>query len=112
MTNTVRALEPLLEPQERLDGLIAATFRRFGPRIVDLSYANPADGPTEQVRNVLKRVTEQFSGLSLQYTPCGGRNATRRAIAAQLCREYGLPFHPRDIVMTSGAMSGLNLVFR
>jgi aspartate aminotransferase len=112
MTNTVRALEPLLEPQERLDRLIAATFRRFGPKIVDLSYANPADGPTGEVRNALKRVTEQSSGLSLQYTPCGGRTATRRAIAAQLCQEYGLPFHPRDIVMTSGAMSGLNLVFR
>jgi aspartate aminotransferase len=112
MTNTVRALEPLFEPQERLDRLIAATFRRLGPRLVDLSYANPSDGPAGEVLTVLKRVTEQMRGLSLQYTPCGGRPTTRRAIAAQLNEEYGLPFQPRDIVMTTGAMSALNLVFR
>jgi aspartate aminotransferase len=112
MTNRVTALEPLLQPQERLDRLIAATFRRFGPRLVDLSYANPHDGPPAEVLGVLKRVAGERPGLSLQYTPYGGRTATRCAVAARLIREYGLPFHYRDVIMTTGAMSALNIVFR
>lgn len=112
MSTTWRTLERLLEPQEWFDRLIARAFGRFGPRLVDLSYANPSDGPSLEVLDVLKRVTSERTGLSLQYTPYGGRTATRRAIAAGLKREYWLPFQYRDIVLTSGAMSGLNIVFR
>jgi aspartate aminotransferase len=112
MSSTVRALEPLLQSQERLDRLIQAAFRRFGPRLVDLSYANPHDGPTPEVLDVLRRVSGERTGLSLQYTPYGGRTMTRRAVAARLTHEYGLPFHDRDVVMTTGAMSALNVVCR
>ena len=109
MPNTLASLSPLLEPQERLDRLFARAFRRFGPRLADLSYANPYDGPPAQVLHVLQRVTRECTGLSLQYTPYGGRVATRRAIAAALARRYGLAFDSRDIVLTSGAMSALNV---
>jgi len=112
MASTINELETLLEPQERLDRLIASTFKRFGPKLVDLSYANPYDGPAEEVLSVLRRVTAERKGLSLQYTPCAGRTATRRAIAAQLTHEYGLPFQFRDVIMTSGGMSALNVAFR
>ena len=112
MLSTVEALEPLLGPLERLDRLIAAAFKRFGPKLVDLSYANPYEGPPEEVMEVLRRVTAERKGLSLQYTPSAGRTATRRAIAAQLERDYGLPFRFQDVIMTSGAMAGLNIVFR
>ena len=112
MRNTVSALEPLLQPQERLDRLIASAFRRFGPRLVDLSYANPHGGPSADVCRVLERVTAECTGSSLQYTPYGGRTATRRAVADAVSREYGLPFEYRDVIMTSGAMSALNVVFR
>lgn len=105
-------LEPLLAPQERLDRLIAATFRRFGPRTVDLSYANPHDGPDEAVRDALARAVAEASGLELQYGPYGGRTTTRRLVASSLRREYGLPFDFRDVIMTSGAMAALNVVFR
>ena len=101
MPNTLRALEPFLQPQERLDRLIAAAFRRFGPRLIDLSYANPCDGPAPQVLDVLKRVAGERTGLSLQYTPYGGRPATRRAIAAALRASYRLPFQPRDVIAFS-----------
>jgi aspartate aminotransferase len=112
MSRAARELDGLLEPLERLDRLIAATFRQFGPRIVDLSYANPYEGPSEEVRGVLQRVAGDRSGLAFQYTPTGGRTATRRAIADRLRREFELPFEWRDVVMTSGAMSALNVVFR
>ena len=77
MQYTIKTLEPLLETQERLDALIASTFRRFGPRIVDLSYANPYDGPSEEVVSILSRVTADCRGLSLQYTPIAARMASK-----------------------------------
>jgi aspartate aminotransferase len=61
---------------------------------------------------VLTRLAGELTGLSLQYTPYAGRTATRAAVAAALRREYGLPFHDRDVIMTSGAMSALNIVSR
>jgi aspartate aminotransferase len=112
MSNTIPLLRPLLHPQERLDALLSATFRRFGPKVMDLSYANPHDGPPAHVMAALRRAAGECGGLSLQYTPCGGRTPTRCAVAARLIREYGLPFHYRDVIMTTGAMAALNIVFR
>jgi aspartate aminotransferase len=112
MSNTITALNLLLQPQERLDALLSAAFKRFGPRVMDLSYANPHDGPPAEVLAVLRRVATECGGLSLQYTPYGGRTPTRCAVAARLIRDYGLPFHYRDVIMTTGAMAGLNVVFR
>jgi aspartate aminotransferase len=112
MLTTLETLEPLLAPQERLDRIIAAAFGRFGPKLVDLSYANPYEGPPDEVMQVLRQVTAERKGLSLQYTPCAGRTATRRAIAAQLGDDYDLPFQFQDVIMTSGGMAGLNIAFR
>jgi aspartate aminotransferase len=112
MWRDIRTLEPLLNRQERLDALIAATFRRFGPRMVDLSFANPADGPSEAVLSILARVTADSKGLSLQYTPIAGRTSARRAVAIRLTQQVGLPFDYRDIVLTAGAMPALNIVCR
>lgn len=112
MSRTITTLQPLLDSQERLDRLIAASFRRLGPRLVDLSYANPSDGPSEEVLAILARVTAESKGLSLQYTPIAGRTPPRRAVAAALVRQCGLPFEYRDILLTAGAMPALNIVSR
>lgn len=107
-----KTLEPLLDPQERLERLIAATFRRFGARMVDLSFANPSDGPGDEVLSILTRVTGESRGLSLQYTPIAGRPSARRAVAARLARQFALPFDYHDIVLTPGAMPALNIACR
>ena len=112
MWREIRTLEPLLNPQERLERLIAATFRRFGPRMVDLSFANPADGPSDEVLSILTRVTAESQGLSLQYTPIAGRTSARRTVAARLAHQFALSFEYRDIVLTSGAMPALNIACR
>lgn len=104
--------EPMLKPQERLDRLISATFRRFGPKTVDLSYANPHEGPDEVVRAAVERAAAEATSLELQYGPYGGRTLPRRLIAGKLARIYGLPLEYRDIVMTAGATAALNVVFR
>lgn len=110
--HSISALEPLLEPQERLDRLITATMRRFGRNVVDLSYANAYDGPDEEVLRALEVSVREDRALSFQYTPYGGRTITRRLVASHLGQEYGLPFMFRDIIMTPGAMAALNVVFR
>lgn len=110
--SSISTLAPLLEPQERLDRLIASSFRRFGPRLVDLSFANPAAGPSDAVLAILARVTAEAKGLSLQYTPTAGRTAVRRAVAATLTRRLDLPFDARDVILTAGAMPALNIVSR
>ncbi|HSL20190.1 MAG TPA: aminotransferase class I/II-fold pyridoxal phosphate-dependent enzyme [Vicinamibacterales bacterium] len=112
MANTLAALERLLEPQERLERVIAAAFRRFGPRLIDLSYANPCDGPPAAVLDALKRAAGQLTGLSLQYTPYAGRPATRRAVSSALCREYAMSFRADDVILTAGAMPALNVAAR
>jgi aspartate aminotransferase len=112
MSMALTELEPLLEPQERLDRLITTAFRRFGPKVVDLSHANAYGGPDRQVRHALEDAVWEEGRLAFQYSPYGGRTITRRLIAEQLSEEYGLPFDYRHIVMTAGAMAALNLVFR
>lgn len=110
--NGIATLEPLLEPQERLDRLINTTARRFGRKVVDLSYANPHDRPDQTVIRALERAIHDDRALAFQYTPYGGRTITRRLVASHLGLEYGLPFTFRDIIMTPGAMAALNVVLR
>jgi aspartate aminotransferase len=112
MSSNIHNRQPLLDAQERLDRVIASTFTRFGPRTVDLSYANPHDGPSVEVLSILAHATAASKGLSLQYTPIAGRTAPRRAVAARLMRQLSLPFDYRDIVLTAGAMPALNIVAR
>jgi aspartate aminotransferase len=110
MWKAIDDLEALLAPQERFDELSAVARRRFGPRLVDLSYANPYDGPAPEVRRALQRSVDEDTELGFQYTPFGGRTTTRRLIASRLSQESGLPFAFRDVVMTPGAMAALNVV--
>jgi aspartate aminotransferase len=112
MQTAVDSLRPLLEPQERLDQLISATFRRSGRKVVDLSYANVHDGPDAEVRRALVEAAAGRGPLSFQYSPYGGRTGTRRAIAAALTTRFGLPFAYADVVLTPGAMAALNVVLR
>ena len=112
MKNTISDLEALLGPQERFDEVCAATRRRFGRGLIDLSYANPADGPDDEVRRALRLAIDEEKELGFQYTPFGGRTMTRRLIASKLSQEYGLPFTFGDVIMTPGAMAALNVAFR
>lgn len=112
MSTPLRDLEALFEPQERFAQLCAITFRRFGRKIVDLSYANPYDGPEEDVRRAIQVALAEERELAFQYTPYGGKTTTRQRIASKLREEYKLPFEYRDVIMTPGAMAALNIAFR
>jgi aspartate aminotransferase len=112
MMNSARDLESWLLPQERFAGLSATAFRRFGGRLIDLSYANPYDGPNEIVRQALHAALVEERELAFQYTAYGGRTVTRRLVASKLSEEYALPFDYRDVIMTPGAMAAINVALR
>lgn len=106
------AWAPYLRPQQRFDELAERAFREFGPRLIDLSYANAYDGPEARVVEAIRHALDQTDGLAFQYTPYGGSTTTRRLIATQFRTRFGLPMHYQDIILTPGAMSALNLAFR
>jgi aspartate aminotransferase len=60
----------------------------------------------------IRKALDDKRDLSFQYTPYGGKTDLRRVIATQLSRRFGQTLHFRDVVMTPGAMSGVNTVFR
>lgn len=105
------ALEALLEPLERFEQ-IRRRATRLGERLADLSYANPYAGAQEAARAALREALEEERLLDLQYAPFGGNTLARRAVADALRESHGLPFAFRDVVLTPGAMSALNVALR
>jgi aspartate aminotransferase len=104
-------LQDFLEPLERFE----ATRRkvaRLGDRLADLSYANPYGGIQEQAKTVLRETLDTDRRLDLQYSPFGGKTQIRRTVADSLRNSHDLPFVFNDVVLTPGAMAGLQLALR
>lgn len=98
----------LLEPLETFEA-IRRKAARLGDRLCDLSYANPYQGPQEGALAALRDALEERRLLGLQYSPFGGQTVARRLVADALRRSHGLPFAHRDVVLTPGAMSALQI---
>jgi aspartate aminotransferase len=104
-------LQLLLDPLERFEAQ-RRTVARLGDRLADLSYANPYEGAHRDVREALLQTLSEERSLDLQYTPFGGAALSRRAIADSLRERHRLPVSFRDVVLTPGAMSALQLALR
>lgn len=104
-------LQNLLEPLERFES-IRRKSARLGSRIADLSYANPYSGIQEQAKAILRETLDEERLLDLQYSPFGGKTPVRRAVADSLRESHNLPFSFSDVVLTPGAMAGLQLALR
>ena len=104
-------LHSLLEPLERFEAL-RKRASRLGSRLADLSYANPYGGVQEQARAVLRETLDTERLLDLQYTPFGGQTQARRMVADSLRESHNLHFTFNDVVLTPGAMAGLQLALR
>src|SRR5436190_4058013 len=99
-------------PQERFERLRERTLKRKAGRLHDLAYANAHDGPAPAALAAIRNALGTGRALDLQYTPYGGATLTRRLVAQQLGASLDLPLRWRHVVMTPGAMAGLNLLFR
>lgn len=106
------ALESYLAAQEAYELRRTAWVRGAGRGLCDLSYANPQDGPNEEVIRAMADALHEARPLDLQYTPYGGSTVTRRLVAHRLAETHREAFRWQDVVMTPGAMAALNVVFR
>jgi aspartate aminotransferase len=104
-------LQDLLEPLERFEST-RRKVARLGDRLADLSYANPYGGIQEQAKAILRETLDTDRLLDLQYSPFGGKTQVRRAVADSLRDTHNLPFVFSDVVLTPGAMAGLQLALR
>jgi aspartate aminotransferase len=104
-------LQDLLEPLERFESTRRKVARLSG-RLADLSYANPYGGIQEQAKAILRQTLDTDRLLDLQYSPFGGKTLVRRAVADSLRDTHNLPFVFSDVVLTPGAMAGLQLALR
>ncbi|MGH7995086.1 MAG: PLP-dependent aminotransferase family protein [Opitutaceae bacterium] len=106
--------DPVLHPTERLNRIRRAPFldtsnpslfRPFCP-----SIPSSSDFPIEEWESVRRRVLRTGSARLLEYAHPQGHPALREAIANH-CRDYrGVLCHADQIVITSGAQAGFNLV--
>lgn len=97
----------LLRPLEDFTALHAATTRRFGPRVLDLSFPNPRVLGDPRPHLALAETAARVTPLDLRSSPFGGFTPVRRRIAAALSRRHRTPYTWRDIVMTPGAAAAL-----
>ncbi len=98
----------LLEPLETFEEIRRKAVR-LGDRVCDLSYANPYQGAQEGALMALRDALAQRRLLGLQYAPFGGQTIARRLVADALRQSHNLPFRYRDVVLTPGAMSALQI---
>ena len=102
----------LLAALEDFSDLHAAATRRFGHRIIDLSFPNPrfltASGPWQALADTAARMGPH----ELRYSPFGGFTPVRRAVAATLTGDHGLNYTWRHVIMTPGAAAALNVALQ
>ncbi|PMS33263.1 aspartate aminotransferase [Trinickia symbiotica] len=78
----------------------AAELRRQGKHIVNLVVGEPDFDTPAHIR---KAAFDAMERGETRYTATAGTPALRAAIAAKLQRENGLPYDPKDIIVTCGA---------
>ncbi|MCR4434839.1 MAG: pyridoxal phosphate-dependent aminotransferase [Clostridiales bacterium] len=79
-------------------------------KVYDFSLGNPDLEPPQAVKDTLKKlILEDVPDLH-KYMSNAGFADVREKVASHLSRENGIPLSPENIVMTSGAAGGLNVI--
>lgn len=91
----------------------ARRIKEFGAEnVFDFSIGNPVFEPPKEVRETLIQLLEDDSPGMHRYMPNAGYPATRSFIADSLKKESDLPFEQSDIIMCTGAGSGMNVILK
>jgi aspartate aminotransferase len=86
---------------------------QFGQENVhDFSLGNPNATPPDAFFRALRAVSEEHQPAAHRYMPNSGLDETRAAVARFLRTEYGVPFEPASVIMTSGAAGGMNVAMQ
>jgi aspartate aminotransferase len=80
--------------------------------VQDFSLGNPNAEPPEEFFAALRAVAAERHPALHRYMSNIGFEETRAAVASFLSTEYGLEFGAADVLMTSGAAGGMNVVLR
>lgn len=78
--------------------------------VCDFSLGNPNGIPPRAYFDALQAVAAERQPALHRYMPNVGFEQTRAAVAAFLSREYRLALGADDVLMTSGAAGGMNVV--
>ncbi len=81
-------------------------------KVFDFSIGNPNVPPPEAFKATLGKVVSADAPGLHAYMPNAGLPATRKAIAARIASEQGVPVEASNLIVTCGAAGGLNIVFK
>ena len=98
----------------RSSNTITQQFMAIGnrPEVISLAGGLPAPElyPVEAVRAASDRALARWGSLALEYGPIEGFPALREQIAARISAMTGGRFTVENVLLTTGAMQGLDLV--
>ncbi|MBQ3967001.1 MAG: pyridoxal phosphate-dependent aminotransferase [Treponema sp.] len=80
--------------------------------VYDFTLGNPDLDPPDEVVKAVKEVAEDSSHGRHGYMPNAGYMETRQAMAEKTAEEQGVAVSGKNILMTVGAASALNCVFK
>jgi len=81
-------------------------------KVYDFSLGNPDLDPPQKVVDAVKEVAQDTSHGRHGYMPNAGYPETRAAMARKVSLEQGVKLESGDVVITAGAASALNCVFK
>jgi aspartate aminotransferase len=86
---------------------------QFGDdNVFDFSLGNPDLPPPAEFQRILEEEAARQASMIHCYMPNGGYGETRNAVAGAYAESTGLPFEMNDIIMSSGAGGGLNILLK
>ena len=81
--------------------------------VYDFSIGNPNVPAPKEVNESIKAVVDEVDSVYLHgYMANEGYPETRKAVADDLNRRYGTDYDESNIIMTTGAAGGLNIVLK
>jgi aspartate aminotransferase len=93
------------------DGI--ALKQKYGnDKVFDLSIGNPIMEPPAEVKQEIRRLSENPIPGMHRYMENVGYTNTRAAVAAQLAIDTGIKFTTSEIAMSAGTAGALNCVFK
>lgn len=81
-------------------------------KVFDFSLGNPNATPPPAFFEAVQAVAAERQPALHRYMPNAGFDETRAAVARFLSQEYRVEFDAGDVIMTSGAAGGMNVVLR
>lgn len=101
------AIRAMFEEGKRLAGIYGAE------NVYDFSLGNPNVPAPDAVKKAINDILDEEESTFVHgYMSNAGFEDVREAIAQSLNRRFGTAFHQGNILMTVGAASGMNVIFK